>query len=135
MLTPTESQKLSNEPHQQTPILDHDDDEALTLLDTFDFDERMPSIINLTESSSSSASSETSVGEGTSSPMASSFMLGDYSEKELFMPSTGIVRNEVLECVPLDGINGGTEMTFRCIFCKHAIERAHGAVIRPQVSQ
>jgi len=51
------------------------------------------------------------------------------------MPSTGIVRNEVLECVPLDGINGGTEMTFRCIFCKHAIERAHGAVIRPQVSQ
>ena len=107
-------------------------------LDAFDFDVSMPNIID--------GPTIDPVSDGDDNAMGSPFMLGDYSEKEHFLTSVGVIRNEVLECVPLSEIENDIEssdryaqqidgcVAFRCIHCKHATERAEMAVIRPHVS-
>mmetsp|Transcript_23565 Transcript_23565/g.42187 ORF Transcript_23565/g.42187 Transcript_23565/m.42187 type:complete len:594 (-) Transcript_23565:209-1990(-) len=114
---------------QQQPILEED---ALTLLDAFDFDPDSSYIIDddrLADPISNNAN-------------VTPFMLGDYSEKGHFLPSSSVVRNEVLEGVPLCEIDDDMDtrtsdepiegIAFRCIYCKHAKERVEMAVIRPQ---
>ena len=139
---------------------------ALTLLDTFDFDESMPNIVGggcclptntptstdtlLSRNNRNSVVNNAADAVVTSSP----FMLGDYSEKEHFLPSSSVIRNEVLEGYIIDPqmnnrnddgemgkdtkqpFGGGYCVAFRCIYCKHNLnkgERADMAVIRPQV--
>ena len=125
------------------------DQQPLPMLDTFDFDERMPNIV-ADHSRLAAPVSNASDDANDAVP----FMLGDYSEKEHFLPSSSLVRNEVLEGVPLSEIagsscgattdtmagadgesvdDGNRCMAFRCIFCKDKMERAEMAVIRPQV--
>ena len=56
-------------------------------------------------------------------------MMGDYTEKMSFLPSTSLVRNEVLEVFDVDvddgatardGNGGGRPVGFRCVHCRHA---------------
>ena len=120
--------------------------------DSFDFDDELPGIIDYdrhghassaiisvsTSSSNSSISSDVLQQQQT---LVSSPMLGDYTEKEHFLPSTSILRNEVLElylCKEIDtdvSMNNGNQQrfAFRCIHCKNATNRADMAEIHPKV--
>jgi len=72
-------------------------------------------------------------------------MLGDYSEKEYFVPSTNVIRNEILEGVSCSEVDGGGSsdgscklattgkgIAFRCIYCKHVKDPVEMSIIRPQ---
>mmetsp|Transcript_48398 Transcript_48398/g.102924 ORF Transcript_48398/g.102924 Transcript_48398/m.102924 type:complete len:702 (+) Transcript_48398:74-2179(+) len=116
------------------PILE---EEALSR-DAFDFDpDSMPHIIDDDHLTSEKASNNNATTEHAAQP----FMLGDYSEKGHFLPSASVVRNEMLEGVPLGDVDGGKAssygrttdgIAFRCVHCKHARDRAEMAIIRPQ---
>ena len=121
--------------------------------DSFDFDDELPGIIDYDRhghassairsvSSSSNSSTSSDVQQQQQTLVSSSFMLGDYTEKEHFLPSTSILRNEVLElylCKDIDGdaSNGKHQQrfAFRCIHCKNATNRANMAEIHPKVCQ
>lgn len=104
----------------------------LSLLDAFDFDESIPVMSDVEEDSRTD----------TDAPL----MLGDYSEKGHFPPSSSILRNEVLEAVSVsvavaDGGDTGPAtghrsevMAFQCIYCKDvkAKERASCSVVIPR---
>ena len=131
------------------------------LLDTFDFDVNLRSIVDLVDNYSGSCGSKFS--SSTTTLITSSnkhcndvslFMLGDYSEKGHFLPSSSIIRNEVLEAYDItsstfdDDINNEHEVqmknkqeekfiAFRCVYCKHIApptKRAAMAEIFPEVS-
>ncbi len=133
---------------------------SLTLLDTFEFDVSLPHIIDgqlpATATTTTTSATASDANNGNNAEPAI-MMLGDYSEKEHFLPSSGVIRNEVLECYSVgpsvsgEGGNddgcGGVEwgklqqqgaaadcVAFRCIFCKHAKDRAEMATIHPKVS-
>lgn len=107
-------------------------------LDAFDFDVSMMAMTNIIDDQGQLKNDSDST-----SPIipSSPFMLGDYYEKGHFLPSTSIIRNEVLEGVPLsiEALDTKSQIidgvAFRCVFCKYAKERAAMAVIRPQVSK
>ena len=140
-----------------------DEDEASlvssshVLLDTFDFDDSLPSFVdyNNTGSCGSKFSSSTTTLITSSNKHCndvSLFMLGDYSEKGHFLPSSSIIRNEVLEAYNItsstldDDCNNEHEVqmknkqeekciAFRCVYCKHIAptKRAAMAEIFPKV--
>lgn len=131
------------------PVSDEEEDDTSSLLDAFDFDESLPNIINdnycrLTTPSPTTVDNFASNSGGSSvSKSAASFMLGDYSEKEHFLPSSSVIRNEVLEgyiIMDTDANENSTKqqraeigcVAFRCIHCKYVKERSKMAVIRPQ---
>ena len=123
--------------------------------DSFDFDDELPGIIDYdrhghassaiisVSSSSNSSVSSTDVQLQQQTLVSSTpFMLGDYTEKEHFLPSTSILRNEVLELylckeIDTDILNGKRQQrfAFRCIHCKNATNRADMAEIHPKVCQ
>ena len=121
--------------------------------DSFDFDDELPGIIDydrhghassaiISVSSSSNNSVGSNVEQQQQSLVSSPFMLGDYTEKEHFLPSTSILRNEVLELylckeIDTDVLNGKRQQrfAFRCIHCKNATNRADMAEIHPKVCQ
>jgi len=121
--------------------------------DSFDFDDELPGIIDYDRHGhassaiiSVSSSSNSSIGgsdvQQQQTLVSSPFMLGDYTEKEHFLPSTSILRNEVLELylckeIDTDVLNGEHQQrfAFRCIHCKNATNRADMAEIHPKVCQ
>ena len=125
------------------------------LLDTFDVN--LSSIVDYSYDNAGICLSKSSSSTTTSSSKyyndgVSLFMLGDYSEKGHFLPSTNIIRNEVLEAYDItssldDDCNNEHEVqignkqekciAFRCIYCKHIApptKRAAMAEIFPKVS-
>ena len=122
--------------------------------DSFDFDDELPGIIDydrhghassaiISVSSSSNSSISSDVQQQQQTLVSSTpFMLGDYTEKEHFLPSTSILRNEVLELylckeIDTDMSNGNHQQrfAFRCIHCKNATNQADMAEIHPKVCQ
>ena len=126
----------------------------LSLLDTFDFDVALlpKNIVDYDNHRVQCTTPIANSGHGniiTPEPYSSPIMMGDYSEKEHFIASSSIIRNEVLEmyhvtsddsnvgnCVSTDkNVNSGC-IAYRCIHCKHIppIQRAAMAEICPKVS-
>lgn len=157
---------VTNSTSSTMPIVScSDEDEASlvssshVLLDTFDFDVNLRSIVDLVDKYSGSCGSKFSSSTTTLIPSSnkhcndvSLFMLGDHSEKGHFLPSSSIIRNEVLEAYNItsstldDDCNNEHEVqmknkqeekciAFRCVYCKHIAptKRAAMAEIFPKV--
>lgn len=141
-------------PTSSPPTITEQQEVSQSPFDSFDFDDELPGIIDYdrhghassaiisVSSSSNSSVSSTVVQQQQHTLVSSPFMLGDYTEKEHFLPSTSILRNEVLELylckeIDTDVLNGKRQQrfAFRCIHCKNATNRADMAEIHPKVCQ
>eukprot|EP00580_Thalassiosira_gravida_P014975 CAMPEP_0201664614 /NCGR_PEP_ID=MMETSP0494-20130426/6017_1 /ASSEMBLY_ACC=CAM_ASM_000839 /TAXON_ID=420259 /ORGANISM="Thalassiosira gravida, Strain GMp14c1" /LENGTH=850 /DNA_ID=CAMNT_0048143409 /DNA_START=174 /DNA_END=2726 /DNA_ORIENTATION=+ len=175
----TEHHHHQQQQHQSKSTLEEEEAAAaLTLLDAFDFDPNsMPNIIDIdvvdnhhhnhnhqrpsSRNSNTTFNSNTTIATAddnadaiTSNSMPFIMMLGDYSEKEYFVPSTNVIRNEILEGVSCSEVDGGDDgnssgsssvssgsckltsvsgsgIAFRCIYCKHVKDPVEMSVIRP----
>jgi len=150
----TTSTDIMPSPTTSPPTSTEQQEVSQSPFDSFDFDDELPGIIDydrhghassaiISVSSSSNSSISSDVQQQQQTLVSSPFMLGDYTEKEHFLPSTSILRNEVLElylCKDVDGdvpMNNGNQQrfAFRCIHCKNATNRADMAEIHPKVCQ
>ena len=137
-----------------TPSPDHSARDVLAALtpalDSFDFDAAMDRAILGAEHAASdgpsafeylSTASPAGGQASTSSPHRRPVMMGDYTEKLSFLPSTSLIRNEILEAFDVAGggtpardAGGARPVGFRCVHCRHAEGRSGCAEFRPRVS-